>query len=215
MMNTQERFLVTVNRELGSGGRSVARKLARRLNVRFYDKVQLEGLIQEFKLTEEQIEQLKASKRNWWTEFCDKISRAPGGDLHYPAGQGIPELVTSDDLFKSESRILREIAAEESCVIAGRAAFFVLKAHPNKLRVFIKASLASRMERVMRKQGLNEEEAASVIDRVDAGRENYTMKYAGVSRYDTRNYDLVINMDGISEDDAVDLILEYIRRSEK
>ena len=144
--------------------------------------------------------------------MCDKISRAPGAD---PYRQGDPETVTSDDLFRSESRILREIAGEESCVIAGRAAFFVLKAHPNKVRVFIRASMAHRMERVMRKQGLSEEAAASAIERVDAGRENYTKKYAGVSRYDTRNYDLVINMDGLTEDDAVDLIMEYIERSGK
>lgn len=214
-MNIHERFLVTVNRELGSGGRSIARKLAQRLDVRFYDKVQIEGLVREFKLTEEQIEQLKAKKRSWWTELCDKISPAPGGGSYRSDGLGNPETVTSDDLFKSESRILREIAAEESCVVAGRAAFFVLKAHPNKLRVFIRASMAHRMERVMRKQGLSEEEAAAVIERVDAGRENYTKKYAGVSRYDARNYDLVINMDGLTEDDAVDLVMEYIERSGK
>ena len=213
-MNTNEKFLVTVNRELGSGGRSVARKLAQRLGVRFYDKVQLEGLVKEYHLSEEQIEALKARKRNWWTEICDKIALSPGTDLYHKDEKGNPELVTSDDLFKSESRILREIAAEESCVVAGRAAFFVLKAHPNKVRILIRASMAYRMERVMRKQGLSEDEAASVIDRVDTGRENYTKKYAGVSRYDTRNYDLVINMDGLTEDDAVDLIMEYIKRSE-
>ncbi|MBQ9193157.1 MAG: cytidylate kinase-like family protein [Bacteroidales bacterium] len=214
-MNTKERFLVTVNRELGSGGRTVGRKLAERLGVRFYDKVQLEGLVKEYEMSEEQIELLKARKRNWWTEICDKISRAPGADFYRPDEKGIPELVTSDDLFRSESRILREIAAEESCVVAGRAAFFVLKAHPNSLRILIRASMASRMERVMRKQGLTEEAAASVIEKVDAGRENYTKKFAGVSRYDTRNYDLVLNMDGLTEDDAVDLIMQYIERSEK
>ena len=62
---------------------------------------------------------------------------------------------------------------------------------------------------------LTEEAAASVIEKVDAGRENYTKKFAGVSRYDTRNYDLVLNMDGLTEDDAVDLIMQYIERSEK
>ena len=213
-MNTKEKFLVTINRELGSGGRSVGRKLAQRLGVRFYDKVQLEGLVKEYRLSEEQIEQIKARKNNWWTEFCDRVSRAPGADFYRPDENGIPELITTDDLFQSESRILREIAAEESCVVAGRAAFFVLKSHPNKLRVFIQASLANRMVRVMRKQGLTEEAAAAVIERVDAGRETYTRQYAGVTRYDARNYDLVINMDGITVDDAVDIIMEYIKRSE-
>jgi hypothetical protein len=62
----------------------------------------------------------------------------------------------------------------------------------------------------MRKQHLTEEEARDTIDKIDTMRENYVKKYTGTSRYDTRNYNLVITADHKSEDEIVDLILKYI-----
>ena len=67
-----------------------------------------------------------------------------------------------------------------------------------------------RVERVMRKQNLSEEEARKTIEKVDKMRENYINKYAKTSRYDTRNYDLVITADGKTEEQIVDLIMTYI-----
>ena len=98
-----------------------------------------------------------------------------------------------------------------SCVIAGRSGFFVLKDFPNKVDIFITAPREKRIQRVMVKQHLSEQEAAAAIDRVDEGRENYIKRYAGTSRYDVRNYDLVINMDNFPDENAaVELILEYL-----
>jgi cytidylate kinase len=67
-----------------------------------------------------------------------------------------------------------------------------------------------RLERVMRKQGLTEEQARKIIDKVDNMRENYVKEYTKTSRYDTRNYDLVISADGKSEDEIVDIIMHFI-----
>ena len=67
-----------------------------------------------------------------------------------------------------------------------------------------------RIQRIMGKQNLSHEEAEKVINKVDEMRESYVKKYAGTSRYDTRNYDLVINMEGKTEDEVVELILKYI-----
>lgn len=63
----------------------------------------------------------------------------------------------------------------------------------------------------MRKQHITEEQAAAVIDSVDQSRETYIKRYTGTSRYDARNYDLVINIDRLTEDEAVELILSYIK----
>ena len=70
--------------------------------------------------------------------------------------------------------------------------------------------MESRIRRVMRRQGLSEEEAVKAIKTVDAGRENFVRHYAGTSRYDARNYDLILNVGGMDEDAVVDLILQYI-----
>ena len=67
-----------------------------------------------------------------------------------------------------------------------------------------------RLARVMRKQHVTEDEARKIIERVDTMRENYVKKYAKTSRYDTRNYDLIISVDGKTEDEIVDMILKYI-----
>ena len=68
-----------------------------------------------------------------------------------------------------------------------------------------------RIERVARKQNLTAEEARKAIEQVDKMRENYVKKYTGFSRYDTRNYDLVLRADGKTEDELVDIILQYMK----
>ena len=94
------------------------------------------------------------------------------------------------------------------------------------MKIFIQAPMESRINRVMTKQGLSREEAIAAIKKVDKGRETYIKKYVemnpelrsslpNISRYDTRNYDLVINMEGLTEDDAVEIIMSYIDRASK
>ena len=81
------------------------------------------------------------------------------------------------------------------------------------MSIFIQASMESRINRLMNKQQISREEAKAIIEKVDKGRETFIKKYADTSRYDTRNYDLVINMDGITEDEAVTLIMTYLEFS--
>ena len=79
------------------------------------------------------------------------------------------------------------------------------------MSILIQASMDYRIERVARKQNLTAEEARKAIEQVDKMRENYVKKYTGFSRYDTRNYDLVLRADGKTEDELVDIILQYMK----
>ena len=67
----------------------------------------------------------------------------------------------------------------------------------------------------MRRQNVSEQEARDIITKLDAGRETYIQKYENTSRYDTRNYQLVISMDDLTEEDAVEVILDYVNRTSK
>ena len=51
--------------------------------------------------------------------------------------------------------------------------------------------------------------AKILLDSVDESRENYVKRISGRSRYDARNYDIVLNVDNLTEDEAVDMILRY------
>ena len=213
-MTTKEPFVITISREVGSGGHTVGKILAEKLGTRYCDKELIESLQKEFGLTVSGIERLKGEKKNWLADFINKVSPMPsartlGVDTKFTKDFRID--VTTDDIFKAEVQILQGFAEMGSCVIAGRSGFFVLKDHPNKLDVFITASDAHRVQRIMKKQGLSEESARAVIKRIDEARENFTQRYAGVSRYDARNYNLVICADGHNEEQIADLILAYIK----
>ena len=208
-MNKQEKFVITINRELGSGGRTVGRKLADKLNVEFYDKAIIRGLTEKFNLTVEEVEKMKGKSRSWWTEFVNNLNAGLGLT---PTGQ-VPEkyeVPTTEEMFKLETEILKGIAEAGSCVVAGRSGFYIFRDEPNSLSILIQASMPFRIQRVMRKQNLSESEARKTIEKVDKMRENYVQKYTNTSRYDTRNYDLIISADGKTEDEIVDIIMDYI-----
>jgi cytidylate kinase len=213
-MKKDEKFVIAINRELGSGGRTVGRKLALKLGVDFYDKTLIKALQEQYHLTVEEIEKMKGRKQNWWSDIQRVLNMSPGltSNFYLPQKDEAPDILTTDEMFKAETEILRGIANGISCVVAGRSGFYVFRDHPNHLSILIQASMSYRMKRVARKQNISEEEARKIIVKVDEMRENYVKKYTKSSRYDSRNYDLVITMDGHTEDEVVDIILDYIGR---
>ena len=214
-MNKNEKFVITINRELGSGGRTVGEKLAEKLGVSFYDKAVIMGLEEKYHLTVDEIEKMRNKKHHWWSDFKLVTGIGEGlvssSRLISETGKE-PEVLTTETMFKAESEILEDIANVESCVIAGRSGFYVFRNHPNHLRVMIQASLPFRIKRLVRKKGITEEEARKIIEKVDKMRENYVKKFTGTTRYDTRNYEIVISADGKTEDQIVDQILLYIEQ---
>ena len=206
-MNINNKFIITINRELGSGGRTVGRKLAEKLGVEYFDKAVINALQERYNLSVEQIEDLKGQDTGWWAEFKRKMTFS---EAEYELNQ---TNIETEDVFRAETQILRAIAKENSGVIAGRTAFYIFREHPNHLSILIQASMPCRVARVAREQNMSKEQARDTIEKVDQMRENYVREFTGTSRYDSRNYQLVINMDEITEDAAVDLILAYINNA--
>ena len=211
-MNKNEKFVITINREVGTGGRTIGRKLAEKLSVKYCDKAIVDGLTQKFGLNIQRIEEIKAQKKSWWNDINNYYNI-----LVNSTSQPMEAEVKIDNasMFETEKHILQEIATQTSCVIAGRTGFMIFREWPNHLNIFIQASMEHRVQRVMRRQNVSEKEAREIIAKLDASRETYIKKYEDTSRYDTRNYQLVISMDELSEDDAVDVIMAYIDRTSK
>ena len=211
-MNKNEKFVITINREVGSGGRTVGRKLAEKLCVKYCDKAVIDGLTQKFGLTPDRIEEIKAQKKSWWNDITNYYQT-----LVNSASQPMEAETRLDSasMFETEKRILQELAMQSSCVVAGRTGFMVFREWPNHLNIFIQASMKHRIKRIMRRQDVSEQEARDIIEKMDTSREAYIKKYENTSRYDTRNYQLVISMDDLSEDDAVEVIIDYINRTSK
>lgn len=214
-MKLNDPFVITISREVGSGGGTVGRKLAEKLGVNYSDKRLLKELEERFNLTSEGIEHLKKKKKNWFADLFNQVS--PSNKTSFKVGdytfsREYKEAVTVQDIFDAEKEILNAFADEGSCVIAGRSAFFVLKDRPNKVDIFITASKEHRIERIMAKQGMTREEAIDLMEKTDKGRDNYVQRYTGLSRYDMRNYDIILDMDYLTEDEAVEKIVAFIGR---
>ena len=211
-MNKNEKFVITINREVGSGGRTVGRILAEKLGVKYCDKAVIDGLTQKFGLSPERIEEIKAQKKSWWNDINNYYQT-----LVNSASQPMDAEVRldNDTMFETEKRILQELAAQTSCVIAGRTGFMVFREWPNHLNVFIQASMEHRIRRIMNRKNVTMEKARDIIAKMDATREAYIKKYEDTTRYDTRNYQLVISMDDLTEDDAAEIIIDYLNRTSK
>ena len=174
--------------------------------MKYYDKALIEQLTKKFNLSAEEIERIKGQKKSWWNEFNNyyKVLNSTVKPMEAET------VITTNILFNTEKEILTTLAKEESCVVAGRSGFLVFRDHPNHLNVFIEASMEHRIERLMRKKNIMRQEAIDIINKVDKEREIFIQKYEDTSRYDTRNYHLIINMDELSEEGAVDVIMSYI-----
>lgn len=218
-MKFKESFVITISREVGTGGRTIGRKLAERMDINFYDKELIHVLMKRFNLNAETIEQIKGEKKSWLSDFIRFVSPMPAASAILESdakfGKESYSEVTSDDIYKAEAEILRALADEGACVIAGRSGFHILKDHPNEKSIFITASKPNRIKRIIARQGVTEEEAVDILERVDESRENYIKRFTGNSRYDARNYDLVMNVGDMSDEDAVACILKFIKYASK
>ena len=189
-------FVIAINREFGSGGREIACKLGNLLGVKVYDRDVLGKLTKQFNLTVEEMESIKAKKIGWWGDFCQYYRQF---SLSREICNTVTEdrEVTSKQIYYAEAQILREVAEKESCVIIGRSGFHVFKDNPSALKIFFIADINTRVRHIMNQYALDEDAARKRIEQVDKARENYTKTFAGVSRYDARNYDFVLNVTNI------------------
>jgi cytidylate kinase len=184
----EKKFVVTIGREFGTGGRKIAEELGKLLDVEVYDRGLLRELEDRYNLTQEQIDHLKSLKKSFW---FDTISQ---------------------QLYDDEEVIVRGVAEKESCVILGRTGFHIFRDNPNAFKVFLIADMNTRLHKVMQRLDLDEKSAETLIEKVDEARENFTKTFSGKSRYDSRNYDLVLNVSGQDPEQVAQFIAECVKR---
>lgn len=213
--NTEQKFIVTIGREFGTGGRQIANILGEKLGVKVYDKKLLEELKQRYNLTTEEMDRIRAKKLTWWDEFTSFYQQAHAwANRPYYEAVYVPN-VTSELLYEEEERILTALAEKESCVILGRTGFHIFRNKKEAFKVFLIADKPYRRDKVARRLNINEGSADLLINKVDEARENFTLSFSGKSRYDARNYDLVLNVSGQDPQTVAQFIADCVKRRVK
>lgn len=190
-----EQVVITVSREYGSGGRYIARLVADKLGIKFYDKDFITRLSEETGLTEEYIEE-------------NEQKRAAFANLEQDINTG---LSGKDEIFIKEVELIKKIAEEGSSVIVGRCADFILKDNKNTLKVFIYNDDEGKIKRATKFYGMNEEKAEKEIKKIDKQRANHYKYYTGRDWKDYSNYDICINSDALGVEKSADLICDLLK----
>jgi Cytidylate kinase len=196
--------IVTISREYGSGGRTIGNRLAKAMGVPYYERQLLDKIARESGFTRKLIEEDESkSKRGFLYALSMAFSANSGTNSEY--------LSANEQFFMAQFDYIRKMAAEEeSFVIVGRCADYILRDMPDVTNVFIYAGEEDKLKRAMTVYGLTEEDARKIMANMDKTRANYYNYHTGQVWGDYHNYDLSINSSKISEDGAVQLILDYI-----
>ncbi len=198
-------YVITIGRQFGSGGRSIAEKLAKKLDIKFYDKELISIAAKESGISPEVFEGVDEKATN---SLLYSLSMGM-----YSFGSGFPamgDLPVNDKLYLLQHKIIKEIAEKENCVIVGRCADYVLRDNPKRVSIFIYADMAYRKEQSIKKHGIDPAHAEHIINKTDKNRANYYSFYSGQKWGQTENFDLCIDSSKLDEDKIVELIAEYI-----
>ena len=197
------KIIVTIGREFGAGGYEIGERLAKRLGIPFYDK-QLNEMASEMgNVPMSQINEMeKRMERSVIYDFKNIAYTMTNGALS-------PE----EEVFVAQTGAIRAIAArDESCVIMGRCADYVLYNDPNCFRVFIHARPDVRIARAMAKFDLGEEEARKQMNNTDKSRSQHYKTFTGREYGKQEYYHLGLDSGMLGVDESVEVILDTLRR---
>ena len=202
-----KRFIIAISRQYGAGGRAVGKALAEELGVHFYDEEILK-ITSETSAIGEQYFRLADEKAG--NNLLYKIFDSIRPEIKEPK---VGDRMTSpDNLFRFQAKIIKEIAERESCIIAGRAANYVLKHAGIKdvISIYVYADMKKKIERIMELETTDAETAEKHVMKTDKDRAEFYRYYTGLDWYDMQNYDLCINSSDISYPQIAKVIKDYM-----
>ena len=187
--------IITIGREFGSGGRTIGREVAHRLGIHCYDQELIGKMAEESGFTPEYVEK---ESENATISSWAASAFAMDSTYALPTNQ--------DRLWQVQSKIIREIAANESCVIVGRCADVILEESADLLKVFIHADFDSRARRIVEKYGETEVPTEKRLRDKDKRRAMYYQFYTDRKWGDIENYHIILDSSALGLEKCVDII---------
>ena len=198
-------LIISVGRQLGSGGRIVAKMLADEFGCKFYDREVLNLAAKESGFSEEFFEKNDERKG-----FLDQIFH-----MHVPFisdSSFYDNGLSQENLFRLQSDAIRKAATESPCVFVGRCADYVLREHRNMVTVFVTADIDERIKNVCHRLGCSPDEARKLIESREDTRSSYYNYYTGKRWGDSSSYDLCINSSVLGLEGTKEFIADFVRK---
>lgn len=203
---SMKRYVVTISRQFGSMGRTIARLMAWELGLNFYDRDIVEETARRMGLP---VSVISAEEENVSSIYSKR---------KYPLGIGMPNM--QDEIFNVQKNIIEDLAGKESCIIVGRCADSILADMENRLNVYIYAPYEKRLSNCTQILKMKEKEARKMIREVDRSRELYHRRYCPEYTDAFSNRDLLIDSSRFGVEKTAEILAEivldlFVMREEK
>lgn len=199
------RVIINVGRQLGSGGHVIGRMLAFDFKANYYDRELLNLAAKESGFSEKIFEQNDERKGF----FRGLLSM---GTPHFNSGSVYKSSFSQESLFQFQSDAIRKAAKMGSCVFVGRCADYILRDDRDAVNVFISAPLEYRIEQMMSRQDVSREEARRMIEQEEGRRAQYYNYYTGKKWGAAESYDLCIDSTVLGLAETEKMIAAFIRK---
>lgn len=205
-MNEESKYVITIGRQYGSGGREIGRVVANALGIKYYDKELLTEAARSSGVCQEMFEAVDERTPSFFSNLWSfNLGFNTGAYL-------LGNTPLSDDrIYTAQCAVMRELAEKSSCVIVGRSADYVLRNNPRLVSVFIHASLEARVKRIMGRGDCETEDAArSLAAKKDKLRSSYYNFYTDKTWGNAASYDLSIDSSKLTSEEVCKMIVDYV-----
>lgn len=201
-----DNIVITIARQYGSGGKTIGEMIAKEMGISCYNREILKMASEDSGISEQLFGQVD-EKLN--VGLLKKLTKKVySGNLITPESD---DFVSKDNLFNYQAKIIKQLARQESCVIVGRCADFVLRNFDNVASIFVHADETFCMSRAKERNSMPTKELERYIANVDKYRGDFYKHYTGRDWTDARNYDLCINSGKLGFEGSVEGIKSYLK----
>ena len=200
--------VITIGRELGSGGRTVGKEVARILQIPYYDRELIDEAAKESGLSSDFIEN---NEQEITSSFLYNLAMGNSYTYGMLGLGGTNSMPLTMQVFLAQQKVIQKFATSP-CVIVGRCADFILRERQDILKVFIYASMEDRIKRAVEEYGYSQKKALDVITKSDKGRARHYATFTEWDWSDRRNYDMMLNAAALGVDPAAQMICQAAKR---
>ncbi len=202
-----EKYVLTFARQFGSGGHEVAKTTAEILGIPFYDKELIAIAAKESGLSEHLFDGLDEKPTNSFL-YSLVMGVQSGASTYCRYG----DVTGSDNIFRIQAQVIRQIADKGPCVIVGRCADYILRDYENLVSVFVHADMEQRTARIMKRYNLKEKNAEDYINKTDKRRNSFYNFYTNRIWGSVENYNLAIDTAQVGIKNAAEIIADYVKK---
>ncbi len=200
----EPKILINIGRQMGSGGRKIARGLADDFGFKFYDRELLNLAAKESGFSEKFFEE-NDEQKGFLKSLLHFSVPLSGDHTYYYTG------FSQESLYQFQSDAIRKAADESSCVFVGRTADYVLREYKNAVNIFISANMDQRLQRVCKRLNVDRATARKYIRQHEEQRASYYNYYTGKRWGYAESYDLCINSSFLGIEETERFIAHFIR----